>query len=115
MTSEEEAPNDGEVQPVKIIIDEQSFFRAVKANNQEECERVLKLPNLNLNMVDKALFTPLIHASALGYYRLVELFLDHGADLNLKTGTGDTALHWYVAYGGLFLSGLGLHTRDTFL
>ena len=50
--------------------------------------------------------TPLHLAATEGYSAMVELLLDHGADVNAEDVDGDTALHISLAKESLFKAGL---------
>ena len=80
---------------VKLVVDEQAFFRWTKAGNLEEFLRILSIPGVSTEMRDKRGFTPLIIASLHGHDKLMTILLEKGANVNAKTDAGDTALHWY--------------------
>lgn len=53
---------------------------------------VLKETNFNLNIYNKASFSPLQNACSRGYAHCVEIFLENGADINRKDDYGATPL-----------------------
>lgn len=79
---------------VKLVVDEQAFFRAAKTGNIEEFLRILSIPGASPEIRDKKGFTPLIIAAMNGHDKIMTLVLEKGANVNAKTEAGDTALHW---------------------
>jgi ankyrin repeat protein len=51
-------------------------------------------PQLNLNEVDKAGSTALMHAAQQGYFEIVAWLVNHKADVSLKNSQGSSALHY---------------------
>ncbi|KAJ8013614.1 hypothetical protein DPEC_G00031630 [Dallia pectoralis] len=70
------------------------MHQAVLMNDEEELTNILqsKSANLPANVPDKMGYTPLMVAAMKGYSRLVQILVQHGADVNLKTCSGKNCL-----------------------
>lgn len=55
--------------------------------------RLKQCPNINIDMRDKKLLTPLMLASERGSLNIALVLVDNNADLNLQNDKGETALH----------------------
>lgn len=71
-------------------------IEAVKANNLEQLQQIVKLDGEAVRARDSLQFTPLHWASELGYLKIAEYLIESGADVNAKTENGWTPLHQSV-------------------
>nr|WP_109227129.1 ankyrin repeat domain-containing protein [Orientia tsutsugamushi] len=70
-----------------------ALYRAVKDGDLEEVERLLlEEKNIDVNVTDTYLNTPLYYAVANGYIGIVKLLLSHGANINSINCSGNTPL-----------------------
>lgn len=65
---------------------------AVNINDEEGTRRVLQAGNVKVDVPDKLSFTPLMVAAQKGFTRLVNILVNHGADVNHKNGSGKDSL-----------------------
>lgn len=73
------------------------LIEAIKANNIEKVEILIKTDSNLIKIPDNSSMTPIHHAAELGNVSIVELLAKNGADLNSKTDKGWTPLHFAVA------------------
>lgn len=75
---------------------------AIRAENIENVRRLIDrgydLNDQGVGIGFEKRMTPLMTAASLGNKKIVELLLDHGADMNLRDNLGYTALHWAAYY-----------------
>lgn len=95
-----------------------ALMKAVKKNRTEVVRYLLEQGAL-VNVPDKKLSAPLIEAALKSNLELMELLIDHGADLELRTGRkGYTALFWcaidsvIVSMDYLLEKGADIEARD---
>ncbi|WP_109234525.1 ankyrin repeat domain-containing protein [Orientia tsutsugamushi] len=70
-----------------------ALHRAVKDSDTEEVKRLLSADNnIDVNVTDTYLNTPLYYAVANGYIEIVKLLLSHGANINSINCSGNTPL-----------------------
>jgi hypothetical protein len=68
--------------------------------DEQDVEKLLAHPRIDINSKDKDNRTALVWASEKGYEAIVEKLLAHpGIDINAKDNRGYTALHWASRYG----------------
>ncbi|HKY21851.1 MAG TPA: ankyrin repeat domain-containing protein [Vicinamibacterales bacterium] len=73
-----------------------AFYAAIRANDLSKLRSMLT-PGANPNVADpRGGATPLMYAAAIGSIDAMKLLLDQGADANLKSSSGATALMWAV-------------------
>lgn len=75
------------------------LIEAIKANNVEKVELLIKANTNLVNIADNSTMSPIHHAAENGNLGIVELLEKHGADLNSKTDKGWTPLHFAVVRG----------------
>ncbi|XP_075072092.1 fibronectin type 3 and ankyrin repeat domains protein 1 isoform X2 [Mixophyes fleayi] len=68
------------------------FHRAVNMNDEATVLSILQTGYKKINVPDKLGFSPLMVAAQRGFLRLVELLVDHGADINQENGSGKNSL-----------------------
>ncbi|KAM6956165.1 fibronectin type 3 and ankyrin repeat domains 1 protein [Aplochiton taeniatus] len=69
-----------------------NLHRAVNMNDEEEMAKVLQSGTVCVNVTDKLGFTPLMVAAQKGFSRIVHKLVEHGADVNMKNGSGKDSL-----------------------
>ena len=69
----------------------QNIFLAAQTNNIELMRETLKTEDVNTRAPSEA-FTPLMIAANYGFYEMVELLLEQGADITAESEGGATAL-----------------------
>ncbi|KAK6293658.1 hypothetical protein J4Q44_G00359840 [Coregonus suidteri] len=78
-----------------------NLHRAVNMNDEEDMTRVLESGTVSANVNDKHGFTPLMVAAQKGFARLVHKLVEHGADVNMKNGSGKDSLMLACFFGHL--------------
>ena len=76
---------------------EERFLKAAENGNLKKIKSMLnKEVNIKtlINAVDKENNTALILASKFGYHEIVKIFIENGADINIKNNDGKTALDY---------------------
>lgn len=73
------------------VLNQSTIFKSIEENNLQDLLYILKT-GTDLNKIKKDGISPLQYASKLGRVTAVELFLIYGANPNLKTINGETAL-----------------------
>ncbi|XP_063818304.1 fibronectin type 3 and ankyrin repeat domains protein 1 isoform X1 [Pseudophryne corroboree] len=68
------------------------FHRAVNMNDEAAVINILQTGYVKVNVPDKLGFSPLMVAAQKGYLRLVELLVEHGADISQVNGSGKNSL-----------------------
>ena len=74
-----------------------ALLKYAKVKESLELLRGLIIKGANVNCKDIVGRTPLMIASAAGFYRAVELFIKKGADVNYVDSIGNTALLYFVS------------------
>lgn len=81
------------------FIDMNSAIRAENVGNVRRLiDRGYDLNYQGVGFQSEKQMTPLMTAASLGNKKIVELLLDHGADMDLRDNLGYTALHWAAYY-----------------
>lgn len=80
----------------KSILNDKLFKACENDKLDDVKELISKGANINAQPFGK---TPLITASENGFYDIVEILIDNGADIHLKDFKGDTPLNWAVSWG----------------
>ncbi len=78
------------------------LLKAVKANKEETVKKLLEWgadPNLPEPIGLKG--TPLMYACSTDSIRIMELLIEHGADVNQIDTNGDPAINWATYYGNI--------------
>lgn len=77
--------------------EEKLLFEAIKANDVEKVKFLLK-EGVDVNAGKDKQWTPIMQASQQEYAstEIVNLLIDHGADLTLKDGYGRSVWHFFV-------------------
>ncbi|XP_044153104.1 fibronectin type 3 and ankyrin repeat domains protein 1 [Bufo gargarizans] len=68
------------------------LHRAVNMNDEAAVLKILQNGHVKANIPDKLGFTPLMVAAQRGDLRIVQLLIDHGADINQVNGSGKNSL-----------------------
>ncbi len=68
------------------------LIAAVRADNLPEARRLIETSNVDINGTDVYGKTPLMHAASLDLTKIIEYLLGKGADANLRSTLGHTAL-----------------------
>ncbi|KAJ8918638.1 hypothetical protein NQ315_013144 [Exocentrus adspersus] len=88
-----------EKKPKELSEEDKSVFEAIDKNDVERL-KVLLSGKKTVNFVDENSMTPLQHASYKGNKEIVQLLLDHGADVNICEHEHNyTALHFAALSG----------------
>lgn len=69
-----------------------NLIEAVKNNDINKINSILKSGKADINSKDKYCETALMIASCKGNLEIVKLLVDNGADINIKNNNGKTAL-----------------------
>lgn len=78
-----------------------NLIEAVKNNDINKINSILKSGKADINSKDKYCETALMIASYKGNLEIVKLLVDNGADVNIKSDIGNTALMFASEYGQL--------------
>ena len=78
-----------------------NLIEAVKNNDINKINSILKSGKAESNSKDKYCETALMIASCKGNLEIVKLLVDNGADVNIKSDIGNTALMFASEYGQL--------------
>ncbi|XP_071986930.1 fibronectin type 3 and ankyrin repeat domains protein 1 isoform X2 [Engystomops pustulosus] len=68
------------------------LHRAVNMNDEDAVLKVLECGHVKTDIPDKLGFTALMMAAQKGFLRIVQLLVNHGADINQETGSGKNSL-----------------------
>ncbi|XP_075144171.1 fibronectin type 3 and ankyrin repeat domains protein 1, partial [Leptodactylus fuscus] len=68
------------------------LHRAVNMNDDATVLKILHTRHVKADVPDKLGFSPLMVAAQRGYFRIVQLLVDHGADINQENGSGKNSL-----------------------
>ncbi|XP_066457236.1 fibronectin type 3 and ankyrin repeat domains protein 1 [Eleutherodactylus coqui] len=68
------------------------LHRAVNMNDEDAVLKILQSGHVKVDIPDKLGFSPLMIAAQRGYFRIVQLLIDHGADMNKENGSGKNSL-----------------------
>ena len=90
------------VESVKDANKRGALHFAAREGQTEVCRYLLEELKLDANTKDEAGDTPLVHAARQGQIDTAKYLLDHGADPNIASELGATALH-HAAGTGLFV------------
>ncbi len=77
---------------------QKALFYAVEKGNMIYAQRLLNM-NIDPNLRGPNGYTPLMYAAARGDAGMVELFLRNGADVNVMSSDGDTAIELALRVG----------------
>jgi ankyrin repeat protein len=98
----------------KDVLNKNSLIYLIQSGKQDIDEFVLVLINngININNTDNEGNCPLTLAASKGYYNVVRMLLESGADADaVNTYTGNTALHYTVIGNRMDIAGLILSKR----
>jgi ankyrin repeat protein len=87
----EEVPKKAINPKLKVLIS------AVRAQDTQSVEKILKSDPALLKLTDQGGSTALHHAAGFGTVAIMKMLIDHGADVNAKNDRNSTPLHWAVA------------------
>uniref|UniRef100_W5MM82 Fibronectin type III and ankyrin repeat domains 1 n=1 Tax=Lepisosteus oculatus TaxID=7918 RepID=W5MM82_LEPOC len=68
------------------------LHHAVNMDDEVEVTKVLQSGTVMVDVPDKLGFTPLMVAAQKGFFRLVQILVEHGADVNLQNASGKNSL-----------------------
>ena len=89
---------------VRGILKRTPLHGAAHSRNLEMVRILIKYNPADIETGDSSGRTPLFDALDSGYLQggsILRLFLQHGADINARSGDGQTPLHWALTYGPL--------------
>lgn len=75
------------------------IFHAVCSRNLEILHMLLSQPQANMHLKDKEQKTAIHLATTLGFQDVLELLAFHGANFNIKDGSGQDPLHYAASSG----------------
>ncbi|MBO4405988.1 MAG: ankyrin repeat domain-containing protein [Alphaproteobacteria bacterium] len=94
--------SDLNVEVIDLLLSGKNNIPRSKAWISEKSESVLKAMPIDINAQDKYGCTALMLAANNGHYGMVQLLLEHGADVNIKSNKGNTALMAAVVNRGRY-------------
>jgi len=75
-----------------------ALFYAIEKGNLVYAQKILSM-NFDPNLFADNVYTPLMYAAARGDAKMVDLLLRNGADVNMMSGSGDTAIELALKIG----------------
>ena len=75
---------------------------AVKDNDFEHARNLIEFFETNINAVDEDNKTPLHHATNLGYLNIINLLIEHGADLYAEDNDGKKPFEHTPEWSAMF-------------